>query len=693
MRLYLAIPMFAALACGCAKPVVEVGTPPPTAVVIVADTLHGQVVEDPYRWLEDQESPETRAWIDAQNAYTDAVFAQLPDREQLTALMTSLMKIDQIDKPTEKGGRYFFSRRRAEDELSILYYREGYAGADHVILDPHGMSEDHTTSVAFWDISDDGKLVVYGIREGGADESSLHIRDIDAGADLPDVLPTDRYGQAQLTPDKRGLYYGIVGRENPRTYYHVLGTDISQDREIFGAGYGMADILWGTLSEDGRWMLMIVLHGAGGWTELHVKDIAADGAWVEVINDGKSRTWGSFAGDKLLLTTNLDADNYRVMTADLARPQVAHWTEFLAEREDAVQEVASAVGGYYFVNYLKDVQPQLAQYDTAGNLVRQIAFETLGSVLFLRGEWDKQEAFVTFTSYHVPFTTYRLDVDTGERAVWFRPEIPIDTDRFAVEQVRYASKDGTRVPMFVVHRRGLELNGDHPIQLTGYGGFGSSSPPYFSPSAAAWVDLGGVYAEANLRGGGEFGQEWHDAGMLANKQNVFDDFIAAAEYLIAEGYTRPERLSISGGSNGGLLVGAAMIQRPDLFGAVVCSYPLLDMLRYDRFQVAPFWVSEYGSATDPKQFEYLRAYSPYHHVVAGTAYPATLYTTGDADTRVDPLHARKMAALVQAANAGDSPILLRYHTKAGHAGGQPLSEQIEEAVDVLAFLRWRLEWK
>ncbi len=690
MRSRLVLPLFVVLLSACAEPVVEYGPPPPTAVAIVADTLHGQVVEDPYRWLEEQESPDTRAWIGAQNAYTDAVFAQLPDREQLTALMTSLMKIDQIDLPTEKGGRHFFSRRRAEDELRVLYYREGYAGADHVILDPHGMSDDHTTSVAFWDISDDGKLVVYAIREGGADQVSLHIRDIDAGADLPDIFPTNRYGAVQLTPDKRGLYCGILGRENPRTYYHVLGTDISQDREIFGAGYGMADQPVGTLSDDGRWMLMAVFHGSAGWSELYLKDLEADGAWVEMLNDGKSQTWGYFAGDKLLLTTNLDADNFRVMTADLARPQVAHWTEVLAEREDVVIGVASAVGGYYFVNYMKDVQPQLAQYDTAGNLVRQITFETLGSVSPPQGDWDKKEAFVTFTSYHVPFTTYRLDVDTDERTEWFRPEIPIATDRFQVEQVWYDSKDGTRVPMFVVHRRGLELNGDHPTLLTGYGGFGGASTPYFSPASAAWVELGGVYAEANLRGGGEFGEEWHQAGMLANKQNVFDDFIAAAEYLIVKGYTRPERLAISGGSNGGLLVGAAMTQRPVLFGAVVCSHPLLDMLRYDRFLVAPFWVSEYGSAADPEQFEYLKAYSPYHHVEAGTDYPATLFVTGDADTRVDPLHARKMTALVQAANAGEAPILLRYYTMTGHSGGQPLSEQIAEEVDVLAFLRWRV---
>ena len=691
MRSRFTLPILAIVVCACRETVVEVGSPPRTAVAVVADTLHGQVVEDPYRWLEDGDSPETRAWIDAQNAYTDAVFTQLPDRGRLTALMTSLLKVDQTGTPTEQGGRYFFTRRRAQDDLNILYYREGYEGVDHVVVDPLGRGDDHTTSAWLYQVSDDGTLVVYAIQEGGADEASLHIRDIDSGTDLPDTFPTDRYSGVQLTPDKQGLYYGIVGRENPRIYYRALGTDVSRDTEVFGAGLGIADILYATLSDDGRWLLATVAHGASGWTELHLRDLAHDGGWVEVINDGRSMTYATFAGEKLVLGTNLEADDFRLMTAEPTRPHVDHWTEFLAEREDVVLVNHSTVGGYYFVSYLKDVQPQMAQYDTAGTLIRQIAFETLGSAFGPSGKWDTKEAFVTFTSFHVPTTTYRLDVDTGERGVWFRPEIPIEPDRVEVEQVWYASRDGTRVPMFVVHRRGLERDGDHPAWLTGYGGFMSGSTPYFSPDAAAWVDMGGVYAVANLRGGNEFGEEWHAADMLANKQNVFDDFIAAAEYLIAEGYTRRERLAIEGGSNGGLLVGAAMTQRPDLFAAVVCSYPLLDMLRYDRFLVAPFWVNEYGSAADPEQFEYLEGYSPYHHVVAGTSYPATLFITGDLDTRVDPLHARKMTARVQAANAGAAPILLRYHTKAGHSGGQPLSQRIEEAVDVLAFLRWRVE--
>ena len=672
---------------------VEFAAPPATRTDDVVDVLHGVDVPDPYRWLEDQEAPETREWIDGQNAYTDQIFEQLPGREELTRLASSLLKIDTQGTPNEEGGRYFYSRQGADDELRILYYREGAAGEDHVIIDPHGMSEDYTTSVGLRDVSDDGKWMVYAIREGGVDETSIKIRDVDIGEDLPDVLPAARYGSLNLTPDKTGLYYGKFGTQDPRIYYHAIGTAIEEDREIFGEGYTMRDIPFGNLSPDGKWMLITVIEGSSGPNELFIAQMGEDGLpgeWVEIISDGKTRSSASFAGDNLLITTDLDAPNSRVMVAPLASPQVENWVEIIPESPDRVIRSASGVGGYYFVSYLESVQPKLAQYDTEGNLVREIDFGVIGSVFGAGGEWDKKEATIGFSSFHVPTTSYLMDVDTGERELWFQTEVPIDTESMEVKQVWYTSKDGTEIPMFIVHKKGLELDGDNPTYLTGYGGFNISRTPGFSATAAAWVDLGGVYALPNLRGGGEFGEEWHEAGMLGNKQNVFDDFIAAAEYLVAEGYTRPERLAIAGGSNGGLLVGAAMTQRPDLFGAVVSAYPLLDMVRYQKFMVARFWVSEYGSSEDPEQFEYIRAYSPYQNVKPGTAYPATLFISGDGDTRVAPLHARKMAALLQAANGGEDPILLRYYTKAGHSGGQPVSERIEQMVDTFAFLRWQV---
>jgi prolyl oligopeptidase len=672
---------------------IEFGAPPPSRTDETVDVLHGVEVPDPYRWLEDQQAAETREWIEAQNEFTDGIFTQIPGRGRLTQLVTQLMKIDQQGTPTVRGDRYFFSKRGAEDDLPIAYYRDGVTGEDQVVLDPHGMSDDHTTSVGFGDISDDGELVVYHVREGGVDETEMRLRIVDNGTDLADVFPPNRYIGDVLTPDKSGLFYGIFGTQEPRIYYHAMGTDPSEDIEIFGEGYTTQDIPFFQLSDDGEHMLITVIQGSSGPTRMMLADVKDDGTLgdiTEVINDGRTRTFGGFAGDRILLTTDLDAPNNRVMVADVDNPTVGAWQELIGESEDRVIQAAGGVGGYYFVQFLEDVQPQVAQYSTDGVLVRQIGFDVLGSTALAGGEWDGDEAYFGFSSFHVPSTTYRLDVETGDRDVWFQTEVPIDTNSMDVKQVWYSSKDGTQVPMFIVHKKNLRLDGSNPTYLTGYGGFNASLTPGFSAQAAAWVELGGVYAQPNLRGGGEFGEAWHRAGMFENKQNVFDDFIAAAEYLIEEEYTSSDNLAIAGGSNGGLLVGAAMTQRPDLFGAVVCSYPLLDMVRYHKFMVANFWIPEYGSADNADEFAYIRAYSPYHNVDEGTDYPATLFVTGDGDTRVDPLHGRKMAALVQAANGGDNPILLRYHTKAGHSGGQPVSEQIEQMVDTMSFLLWQV---
>ena len=645
---------------------------------------------DPYRWLEDQKSPETREWIDAQNAYTDAQLQRVAGREELRELATRLLKIDSIGSPVEHGGRYFFQKRKADEELSVLYFRDGPGGEDQVLIDPHGMSEDHTTSVSYRDYSKDGSLVVYGIRKGGVDETEIRIMRVDDRTDLPDVLPADRYGGLSLSPDTEVLYYSKYGNENPRIYAHVLGTAISDDRELFGAGYQAQHILDASLSENGRWMLVHVYEGSSGPNEIHLKDLEDDSPFRTLIRDGKSRSSAEIAGNQLIVTTDLEAPNKRVMVASLDRPTARDWRELIAESADTVIRDAVPMGGHLFVSYLQDVQPRAAIYDLRGNKVRDIEFETIGSVSGAGGRSDSNEVFFTFSSFHVPRTIYRYDVATGEKQVWAKIDVPIDKEKIAVRQVHYSSKDGTRVPMFVVHPKGLRLSGDNPTLLTGYGGFNVSRTPYFSALAAAWVQSGGVYALANLRGGGELGEAWHEAGMLGNKQNVFDDFSRAAEYLIEEGYTSSDRLAIRGGSNGGLLVGATMTQRPDLVKAVVCTYPLLDMVRYHKFLVARFWISEYGSSDDAEQFRYILRYSPYHNVDKGGQYPATLFITGDGDTRVAPLHARKMAALVQARNASPAPILLRYHIKAGHSGGQPVKEQIDQMVDMMSFLQWQV---
>ena len=679
-----------AIAAAGAQQGVAVPPPPPTEVREVVDTLHGVDVPDPYRWLEDQEAPETRAWIDAQNAYTDTVLDALPGRDRLRDLAAAVLEREAVGLPNERGGRYFYSRRGADQDLAVLYVREGLDGEERVLIDPHPMSPDHTTSVELRDISDDGGQVAYAVREGGVDEVSIRVRGVDTGDDLADVLPAARYGAVTLAPDGGGLYYERYGDVAPRVMYHAFGTPMADDVQLFGAGYERHQIPVTVVSDDGRWMVVHVIEGSSGPTEIHVKDLAHDTPFVTAIADGVSESWASFAGGEMVVVTNLDAPNKRVVLADPADPAADRWREVIAERDDVVIEGATALGGRLAVSYLEEVQPRVAIHELDGTHVRDIAFDTIGSVGGGAGRWTSDEAFFTFETFHVPRTIYRYDVATGEQAVWAEPDLPVDAPAYRVTQRWFASKDGTRVPMFVVHRPGVALDGGNPTLLTGYGGFNLSQTPRFSALATTWLRSGGVFALANMRGGSEFGEEWHQAGMLANKQNVFDDFIAAAEHLVEAGYTSPEHLAIRGGSNGGLLVGAVSNQRPDLFGAVVCTYPLLDMVRYHQFLVASFWVPEYGSSEDPEQFAYIHAYSPYHNVVDGGDYPATLYLSGDGDTRVAPLHARKMAALMQAKNGSDNPILLRYHTQAGHSGGQPVSQQIDEMVDTVSFLLWQV---
>ena len=677
--------------CAAEETGVRVNVPPPsTERHEVVETLHGVEIKDPYRWLEDQEAPETRAWIDRQNAYADALLTPLAGRDELEALAARVLEVDAIGLPSERGGRYFYSKRRADQDLSVLYVRDGLDGDDRVLIDPHPMSADHTVSVSYLDISRDGRLVAYAVREGGVDEVSIHLLDVETGKDLSDRLPTARYGGVTLTPDKTGFYYERYGDVTPRVMFHAMGTDPSADTQLFGDGYELRHIPVSRLSDDGRWLLVHMIDGSSGPTEIHLKDLTTDAAFITVITDGVTESWAEFAGDQLVITTNLEAPNKRVMVADPGNPAVDHWREIIPERDDVVIQDAHALGGRLAVSYLQDVQPRMAIHELSGAYVRDITFDTLGSVGGGAGRWMSDEAFFTFQSYHRPNTIYRYDVASGTRTVWTQVEVPIDTSQYRVTQTWFASQDGTRVPMFVTHRVDVVLDGTNPTLLTGYGGFNLSQTPAFSSLAAVWLESGGVFAEANMRGGGEFGEEWHRDGMLERKQHVFDDFIAAAEHLIAEGYTSSEHLAIRGGSNGGLLVGVVSNQRPDLFGAVVCTYPLLDMVRYHQFLVASFWVPEYGSSEAPDQFAYIFDYSPYHNVDETAQYPATLYITGDGDTRVAPLHGRKMAALMQATHGDRTPILLRYHTDAGHSGGQPVSQQIEQMVDTVSFLLWQV---
>lgn len=663
--------------------------PPKTTVSEVKETLYGVEIVDPYRWLEDQNSPETRAWIDAENAYTDSLMARIPGRDELKQKVAALLKIDTMSAPTVRNGRYFFFKRSADQDQSQLFVRQGINGKDELLIDPLALSPEHTITVNLIGVSHDASLIAYALRQGGEDEITPHLYDVNARKDLPDQFSRARYSGISILPDKSGVYFTRDTKEGPRVYYHKIGSDA--DEEIFGKGYGPEKIINTALSHDGHYLELTVYHGsAARKTEVYFVDVKSKGPVVPVVNDVEAAFYPAIGGDKMYLRTNWNAPKWRIMEVDLKNPSRDQWREIIPQGEGVIEGV-SLVDGKLAVVETQNVVNRVKLYDANGKMVREIKPPTLGSLSNLFGNWESPEAFYSFSSFHIPGTIYRYDVASGKQTLWFQPKVPFSTDKYEVEQVWYPSKDGTKIPMFLAHAKGLKLDGSHPTLLTGYGGFDVSSNPGFGAFAAAWISSGGVYALANLRGGGEFGEAWHHAGMLEKKQNVFDDFIAAGEWLIKNKYTSPERLAIRGGSNGGLLVGAAFTQRPDLFAAVICSYPLLDMIRYQKFLVASYWVPEYGSSDDPEQFKYIYAYSPYHHVKAGAKYPAILFISGDSDTRVAPLHARKMTALMQASTGSDKPILLHYETKSGHSGGTPVGKQIDNTTDELDFLMWQLK--
>jgi prolyl oligopeptidase len=664
--------------------------PPQTRVEDVVETIHGVTIHDPYRWLEDQNSPETRAWINAQNQYTKSLLDQFPGRQKIHQRLEKLMKIDVIGSPLERGGRYFIRKRSADQNQFVIYVRNGLNGQDQVLIDGNTLSPDQTASANIIDVSADGKLMAYGIRQGGKDEVAISIMNVGTRKDIADHFPTARYFGFSIKPDGSGAYYTRFGKEGPRVFYHAMGTDYATDKEIFGSGYGPGTIIGSNLTDDGHYLLIVVSFGSSSDNnEVWVQDLKANGPITPIVKDIPARFSPQIGGDQMFIQTNWNAENGKMLLVDLKKPARENWREIVPQSTSAISSF-SAVGGKLFVEYLENVSSRVKVFDANGKHVRDITLPGIGSTGGFSGEWGKDEAFYTFTSFTQPTIIYRYQVSTGQQQEWARTNVPIASDQFEVKQVWYESKDKTRIPMFLVYKKGLKLDGKRPTMLTGYGGFNVSLTPSFSAPTALWAEMGGVFAQPNLRGGGEFGEKWHKAGMLANKQSVFDDFIGAAEWLIKNRYTNPSRLAIRGGSNGGLLVGAAMTQRPDLFQAVVCAVPLLDMIRYQNFLVAKFWVPEYGSAENADQFKYIYAYSPYHHVKKGTKYPAVFFTTGDSDTRVAPLHARKMTALMQASTGSDRPILLHYDTKAGHSAGLPVTKQIDDTTEALCFLFWQL---
>ena len=701
--LWIVASLFLLVAVVCAVDDAKPATPPKTEKRPLEENFHGTKVVDNYRWLEDGTNADTQKWVEAEMAYTRGLLDPLPGRDAIHKRLTELLSIGSITSPQMGGKYYFYTRREGMQNQPIVYVREGVEGKDRVLFDANQLAADGTIALDWYQPSENGRYLVYGTSSSGSEMSTLHIVETKTGTLLPDTIERTRAASIAWTHDNSGFYYtrypkkGDVpeGQEmyNRHVFYHELGSDPATDPPIFGEGRDAEDWPSVNLDNDGRLLLITV---SQGWTksELFLMDLKK-GTPPTRITTGKNFLYSaSVYNGRLYIVTNEDAPRYRVFMAEAGDYERDDWKELIPQTASVLQGVG-VWGGKLFAQYEQNASSQLEIFDLNGNKLRDLALPTIGTVFASDGKWNRDEIFYGFYSFTVAPSVYRYDLKSGSTSLWAKVEAPsIDPAAYDVEQEWYHSKDGTRMPMFVVCTRGLKKDGHNPTLLTAYGGFNVSLTPSFSRTAYLWMEHGGVFAVANLRGGAEFGEDWHRAGMLDKKQNVFDDMIAAAEYLIAEKYTDKDHLAIQGGSNGGLLMGAMITQRPELFRAVVCQVPLLDMLHYQDFQIAKLWIPEYGTAENPEQFKWLYAYSPYHHVKAGEEYPAVLFMTADTDTRVDPMHAKKMAALMQAeAKNGSSrtrPILLRIESKAGHGAGKPVTKQIEEYTDLYSFLFWQL---
>ena len=679
--------------------------PPKVKVDDVIDTLHGHKIADPYRWLEDANSADSQEYVRQEMAYTRSILDPLPGRDAIHERLSQLLSIGTIGTPQVAGPYFLYTRREGNQNQPVLLVREGLHGTDRPLVDANKMSADGTVALDWWFPSDDGRYVAYGTSASGSENSTLHVIETASGNLLPDTIGQARIAQVTWKKDNSGFYYG----RNPKkgdvpegdevyylhVFYHALGSDPSKDPSIWGEGRKKEEILVSQLADDDdRWLLLTAYEGSAGKNELFLRDLKAGTPPVELTSGKDFHYTGEIFRGKVYITTNEDAPHFHLFAVDAANPDRANWKEIIPA-SDAILQGIGIVDGKILAQYEKNATSQLKLFDLDGKALGDIELPGLGSVEGLGGRWDRKETFFGFQSFTVPPSVYQVELTSRQTSLWDKVSTPgIDPSQYESRQFWYTSKDGTKVPMFIFHKKGLKLDGKNPTLLTGYGGFNVSLTPTFSGGRFLWLERGGVYAVANLRGGSEFGEDWHRAGMLDKKQNVFDDFIAAGEFLISDKITDKDHLAIQGGSNGGLLMGAMITQRPDLFRAVVCQVPLLDMLRYQNFLIAKFWVPEYGSSEDPKQFDWLYAYSPYHHVKAGAEYPAIMFMTADSDSRVDPMHAKKMAALMQAEAANgkskERPILLRIDSKAGHGQGKPITKQIEDGTDVYSFLFWQL---
>lgn len=673
---------------------------PETAKHPVTDTLHGNTIADDYRWLEQQKDPATRSWIDEQNAYTDSYLQQVTIRPEIKAELTKLERVETYSIPVKRGNAYFFKKRLAEENQGSIYLRIGVSGADERLVDASKLSADQNASVGILDVTNDGSLLAYGIRQGGADEQEVHLIDVATRKELPDRLSSQRYFGMQISPDKKGLYYAVFHHSGTLVYWHAFGTDQAADKMIFGKEYkgqplGELDLIGVSTSDNGHWLILTIDRGVPATRQdILIKDLrqadGPDAQFIPLIYGIDNRFNLIDTGtDTFLAETDMGAPKRRILRAD-PKMQPQQWETVVPEAQDVI-EASTVLGGKLFIERLVDVKNEISIYTIDGKAEGLLKLPGIGSATVPYGRPLAKEGFYNFESFNVPPSIFRYEAgaseaDSGTTSIFAQPKVPFHSDRYEVRQVFFHSKDGTRVPMFIAGKKGLPLNGKTPLLMTGYGGFLVSMKPGWNPMYAWWLEQGGWFAMPNLRGGGEYGEDWHKAGMFEKKQNVFDDFFAATHYLIDQKYTSAANLAIWGRSNGGLLMGAAMTQHPELYGAIVCGYPLLDMLRYQNFEFGRLWTTEYGSADNAADFKYIRAYSPYQNVKPATKYPAIMFFSGDNDTRVDPLHARKMTAEMQAATSGDRPILLHYSLKGGHSSGVSVTQQIQDETDILSFL-------
>lgn len=669
---------------------------PETKKVDSVDTYFGEEIKDPYRWLEDDKSTETEAWVKAQNEVTFGYLEKIPFRKELKARMEKLWNYEKISAPFKEGNYTYFYKNDGLQNQSVLY-RKGESGKEEIFLDPNTFSKDGTTSLGGVSFSKDGSLVAYSISEGGSDWRKVVVLKADTKEVIGDTIVDVKFSGISWYKNE-GFYYSSYDKpkgselsaktDQHKLYYHKLGTSQKEDKVIFGQKEKRRYV-GGYLTEDEKYLIISGSNSTSG-NELYYKDLTTNGPIVNIVDNFDSDSYViDNIGTKFFLSTNYNAPNQRVVTFDLSKPKQANWVDFIPETENVLS--ISGGSGYFFAEYMKDAVSSIKQYDYDGKLVRDITLPGVGTAGGFGGKKDAKTLYYSFTNYTTPGTIYSYDPKTGKSEVYKKPNVDFKSEDYESKQVFYASKDGTKIPMIITYKKGIELNGKNPTMLYGYGGFNASITPSFSIANAVWLENGGVYAVANLRGGGEYGKKWHNAGIQMQKQNVFDDFIAAAEYLIKEKYTSSDYLAISGRSNGGLLVGATMTQRPDLMKVALPGVGVLDMLRYHTFTAGAGWAYDYGTAEQSAEmFQYLKGYSPVHNVKAGTKYPATLITTGDHDDRVVPAHSFKFAAELQAKQAGDNPVLIRIDVNAGHGAGKSVNAIIQEYTDMQVFTLYNM---